>query len=83
MKEKMQELIEKSILLIILSMSQKKNAFNNSLKGYIQKVFTKDNTLEFHVDNLDAFTEIVKDWPLKGVISACKNPTAKINIVFD
>ena len=48
----------------------------------MQKAFAKDDVLEFHVDDLDTFTEIVKDWPLKGATSARKNPTAKIRVVF-
>ena len=48
----------------------------------MQKAFTKDDVLEFHFDGLDAFTEMVKDWPLKGATSVRQNPTAKISIVF-
>ena len=48
----------------------------------MQKAFVKDDILEFFIDDLDAFAEIAKDWPLKGAISIRKNPSIKIHITF-
>ena len=47
-------------------------------KGFKDK---ENKNMEFHIDNSDLFTKLLKDLLLYGMISIRKNPVIKIRIV--
>lgn len=81
-KNKLQEphfvQLTKNALLIYLT-NLRPNAVR---KDILWKLFAKDDIFEFHVDDLDAFSEIAKEWPSKGSTSICNNPAVNIRILF-